>query len=236
MVSLGFTGCAGSGASMVERRYQNPYHPRAWSLAVVPFRDLSGSETLDVMAVTDEFHIELQSIEGLHVMPVNRVLAAMMQLNMNKVNSPEDVTALAGILKVDAIIAGAVTRYDPYPPPQLGMIVQLYDRKDFLARGLPDYIDPGKLARMGKNFDMGTNASIKPVIMVTRIFDAAKKDVIERIKEYAQSRQNINSLLAWEKYTTSRNYLRFVSHEIIGELMAQQAKRISNSNQTEEVY
>ena len=69
-----------------ERLYQSPYlQPR--SVAVVPFRNQSGSESLDVIAVTDAFYTELQQIDGLFVFTTNRTLAALSELNLNNVNS-----------------------------------------------------------------------------------------------------------------------------------------------------
>lgn len=208
--------------------FRNPYFPEKWTLAVVPFTNLSGSDALDTDAVTDEFYTELQQIgddSGIQVIPYNRVLSAMHRLQIEKLNE-SDVTALAETLGVDAIIVGTISRYDPYPPPLVGMIVQLYDRKDFRALPSADHINPGDLARQGKSLDLRSSPDLKPTTMVIRIMDAGDNDVIERIKQYAREKGAMKSPSGWETYKTSRNYLKFVSHEVIGELLALQKTKL----------
>ncbi len=222
---------AGAGCtpgSSIQRHYKNPYFPDKWTLAVVPFTNLSGSDALDTDAVTDEFYTELQQIgddSGIQVIPYNRVLAAMHRMQIEKLNE-SDVTALAENLGVDAIIVGTITRYDPYPPPLIGMIVQLYDRKDLRALPPAGHINPGQLARQGKTLDLRPSPDLKPATMVIRIVDAGDNDVIERIKQYARGKGAMQSPSGWETYKTSRNYLRFVSHEVIGEMLALQKDKL----------
>jgi len=232
LITLLLQGCASKPKELpIERFYRNPYSPKPWSLAIVPFRNDSGSETLDVMAVTDAFYSELQQIgDGLQVMPNNRVLAAMQKLQMRHVTNAVEVLALAEVLSVDAVIVGAVTNYDPYPPPQIGMIVQLYDRKGVVKEDSMVQANSKQLALEGKPFGLELKQPARPALMVVRVLDADKKDVIERIKVYAKEREGKNASFGqklnpgwWEKYTTSRKYLGFVSYEIIGELLAQQA-------------
>ncbi len=193
-----------------------------WSVAIVPFTNQSGSEALDTLAVTDEFFTELQLAgDGVQVLPVNRVLAAMSSLSMSKVASPSDVELLADMLMVDAVIVGAVTQYDPYPPPRVGMMVQLYDRKKWASHDPMKHVDPGQLARSGTSFDLKPPEEMRPIAQVVTIVDAGDKDVIERIKLYANERAKEATASwrePWQRYTTSRNYLRFVSHEVISEL------------------
>jgi len=231
LITLLLQGCASKPKELpVERFYGNPYGPGPWSLAVIPFRNDSGSETLDVMAVTDAFYSELQQIgDGVQVMPNNRVLATMQKLQMQHVTSAVEVLALAEALSVDAVIVGAVTSYDPYPPPQIGMIVQLYDRKGLVKENSIVQANSKQLALEGKPFGLDLKQEARPGLMVVRVLDSDKKDVIERIKEYAKKREGKNASFGqklnpgwWEKYTTSRKYLGFASYEIIGELLAQQ--------------
>ena len=206
--------------------YRSPYS-QPHSVAVIPFTNQSGSAALDVMAVTDEFYSELQQVEGFTVMPINRALAAMAQLNLNRVNSPGDAMLVAEALECDAVIVGSVTQYDPYPPPRMGMAVQLYLRQNVEQQKPPPEVDPGKLARAGKPFQLHLAEPLEPQSMVIRIFDAGKDNVVEKIKQYAQFREGAQTPYGWEKSTTQRNYLRFVSYEIIGELLALERKRLT---------
>ena len=65
--------------------------------------------------------------------------------------------------------------------------------------------------------------------MFVKIFDAGQAEVIERIKEYAQTREGQASPARWKKFTTRKNYLRFVCHEMIGELLAKEKQRLADT-------
>lgn len=133
---------------------------------------------------------------------------------------------LAEQLGADAIIVGTVTRYDPYQPPRMGMALQLYHREKIDKEKSVNSIDPGNIARRGRAFEMPGGVPIRPEAMVVRIFDADRKEVIARIKKYTRHRQADTTPSGWKKFLTSRNYLRFVCHEMIGELLAQEQKRL----------
>jgi len=206
-------------------KYTHPGPPRTF--AVAPFLNQSGSEFLDTIAVTDEFYTELQQVEGLHVVPVNRVLASLGEMGRTQVGSPAEAIALLKELKADSIIVGAITQYDPYPPPKVGMAVQVYNReKPKTPEQNAKFINPGALARQDKPFSMAPGEPIRPQGAVVRIYDADQTDVIENIKQYAKKRSGSERPTGWRNYTTTRNYLRFVSHEIIGEILAQERNRL----------
>ncbi len=220
---LFLSGCGQS----VERVYTSPY-PEAYSIAVVPFRNLSGSEDLDIMAVTDELYAELQQVKGqLHVMPVNRVLAALSDLGMQNVESPDEVILLAETLDVEGVIVGTVTRYDPYPPPQMGMTLQMYLRDDKVIEGRSLVnINPAEISKAASPMELPAGAPIKPRAMVVRIFDAGNEETRRRIQEFSRQRGAKDSPYTWRIWTTRRNYIRFVCHEMTGELLAREKERI----------
>ncbi len=217
----------------IDRYFDNPYdEPKIF--AVAPFLNQSGSENLDSIAVTDEFFTELQQVRGLSVVPVNRVLAVMSELGMQEgVNSPEEAVNLANALQVDGIIVGSITRYDPYFPPLVGMAIQLYTKpeKDSEQDQNIDFVDPGALARQGKPFVMNPGARLEPSATVVRIYDAQQDDVVIRLKDFSRSRRLQNTPLDWKKYTTSRNYISFTCHEMIGELLAKERRRLHSDEE-----
>ena len=224
LLLLLLTACSCRHRTAVRRLYENPYGiPR--SFAVTVFRNLSGSESLDMVAVTDEFCSELADIEGLQVVPVNQVLAAMMDLNLNRVTEDVDIAALADRLGVDAVIVGAVTQYDPYFPPMLGMTLRLYTATVHQRDG--EFINPRQLAQTPRDFGMGSTRSYVPCAVVSRLFDAGTDPVVDRIEAYAESRQENLGPYGWKKMTTQRHYVRFVAHEMIGELMAAESDRVN---------
>lgn len=217
----------GCQSHKIRRTYTSPF-PEAYTLAIVPFRNLSGSDDLDVMVMTDEFYAELQQVKGsLQVIPVNRVLATLNDLGMVNVDSPDDVMLLAETLGAEGVLVGTVTRYDPYPPPQIGITVQLYLQEDRLEEGRTlRSINPGELSRAASPVELPAGPPIKPRAMVVRILDAGDKAVRGRIEAFGRERGETNSPSSWRKWLTRRNYLRFACHEVIGELLAQEKQRL----------
>ena len=213
------SGCRTDGT---KRIYYNPA-PKPRTMAVTPFLNQSGSDFIDVMAMTDEFYFELQQVEGLVVVPVDRVLSELASLGLTKgIKSPDEAMALAEALEIDAVVAGAVTRYDPYYPPKLGITVQLYARQDSKVDQPAHHINPGDMARAGTTFRLSSTRPLQARAGITKVFDADQEQVVERIKEYAQNRAGLDRPTKWKTYITRRNFLRFVSHEVIGELLAQE--------------
>ena len=192
------------------------------TIAIAPFLNQSGSEYLDPMAVTDAFYSELQQVQGLTVVNPDIMLSLMMEMGMESINSPQDAHALCEQLQADAIIVGALTFYDPYPPPEVGMTVQLYAREirsDINANG---DVNPGDIVRRPSSFELPFSPELKPRVGLTRIIDSDRQDVVEEIKKYASIRTGQQRPHSWRYYTTQKNYLRFVSYVVIGDLLARE--------------
>ena len=192
------------------------------TIAIAPFLNQSGSEDLDPMAVTDAFYSELQQVQGLTVVNPDIILSLMMDLGMDSIASPQDALTLADQLHADAIIVGAVTSYDPYPPPEVGMTLQLYVRETRSDDGAQDPVNPGNIVRRPTSFELPSSPELKPRVGLTRIIDADRQDVVEKIKKYASTRTGQQRPHSWRYYTTQTNYLRFVSYEMIGDLLARE--------------
>ena len=133
---------------------------------------------------------------------------------------------LAENLGAEAVIVGTITRYDPYPPPQMGMALQLYVRQDGSAQNEARHVDPGEIARIGKPTKISSIVPISPQSMLVKILDAGQSDVVKRIKKYANSRQTDKTPYKWKKFIAGRNFLRFVCHEMIGQLLTVEHLRI----------
>ena len=201
--------------------FENPYRPNVWTVAVVPFKNDSGSDALSTIAMTDEFYTELASVQdNIQVLSVNQVLAAQHKLGMSKIKSEDDLAAIAEEIGADALFVGKITRYKPYLPPLIGIIVQVYeqrqpDRGDFSDAS--DF-DPSEMARQGKPFELENGPLLQAVVQVNDVFDAGDKDVIEKIKKYT-ALQAEESPLGVEKVMTGSGYMRFVSYQVIGRLL-----------------
>jgi len=99
--------------------------PNLTTVAVVPFFNLSAERTVDGRRFAIAYFSELQKTPGFQVIPVGVTEQAIIE-NRLSLENPEDALKLAEILKADAVVVGAITEYDPYYPPKLGMQVQWY--------------------------------------------------------------------------------------------------------------
>src|SRR5690242_13300701 len=106
----------------IESLIGSPY-PNVATIAIAPAINLSGSRDVDPLAVSDALYGELQQVPGLNVIPLNRVLFAMRQLNIRTIDDPVQAQRIAEGLGAQGLVVPAVTAFDPYNPPQMGMIL-----------------------------------------------------------------------------------------------------------------
>jgi hypothetical protein len=102
----------------------NPF-PQLSKVAVAPFFNLTTEPTLDGRKVALAYFNELQAVPGFEVVPVGVVETAMHEHHIELRNASE-ARQLAQLLKVDAVVVGAVTDYFPYYPPRLALQVEWY--------------------------------------------------------------------------------------------------------------
>jgi hypothetical protein len=107
----------------------NPF-PQIQRVAVVPFRNQSQQPSLNGSRVSEAYQAALQSIRGFEVLPSGLVANQLdyfeSEILQRPVATGEDFQQLADFLGVDAILVGAITDYDPYYPPRMGLMVNWY--------------------------------------------------------------------------------------------------------------
>ncbi len=102
----------------------NPF-PQLSRVAVAPFVNLSDEPTVDGREFAIAYFAQLQEVPGFEVVPVTVVEEAILQHRV-MLDRPGEARRLAELLGVDAVVVGAVTDYDPYYPPRVGMRVEWY--------------------------------------------------------------------------------------------------------------
>jgi hypothetical protein len=115
------------GCVMVQLGVTNPI-PGLTTVAVAPFINLSPERAVDGRRFALAYASELQKVPGFEVIPVGVAEVAMVDAKID-LNDVDDVLKLAKILRVDAVVVGAVTEYSPYYPPRIGMQVSWYSPK-----------------------------------------------------------------------------------------------------------
>jgi polysaccharide biosynthesis protein PelC len=103
-------GCAGRHADVY--RDQNMDFGAIQTVAVVPFANLT-RETLAAERLRDVFINKLLATGAVYVLPVGEVARGIQRAEIQNptVPSPEEIIKLAGIVKAQAVVTGAVREY-----------------------------------------------------------------------------------------------------------------------------
>ena len=133
-----FAVCATAlaGCATVQVGVTNPL-PGMTTVAVAPFLNLSAERAVDGRRFALAYQAELQKVPGFQVLPVGVVERAIIDLNLD-LSGPDDALKLAKELGADAVVVGAVTDYNPYYPPRIGLQVSWFSPKAWpLVPGIP---------------------------------------------------------------------------------------------------
>jgi hypothetical protein len=180
-------GCAGRHEPVEPVVVPNPTLGRL-TIAVAPALNFSGSTDFDANRFADLMAGELSYAEHISVIPVSRVLGDLAGQGADRVESPTHASEIARRLGADAILVFAVTEYDPYDPPRVGISAQL-----FAAAPMGDQGEPA--TGVG-----AIETSSRPLTETQRRFDAAHADVADEIRSFARQRGADGSAYGWRKY------------------------------------
>jgi hypothetical protein len=212
-------GCAGCEKRRSEPTVQirNPWLG-AMRIAVAPALNFSGSPEFDPAVVADIMASELSHVDGFEVVPVSRVLAVLARQNEAGIVSPAHASEVREVLGADAILVFAITEYDPYEMPVVGIAAQLYGTSS--SERIAGF-DPVLVSRSATTPAMrSVEAADEPLAQATRVYNASHEPTIDEVKAFARLRLADASPLGWRKYTASQQlYLRFCCHATIKELV-----------------
>jgi hypothetical protein len=172
---------------------------------VAPVINLSGSAEFDALRVTDALASEFLSFPDVSVIPVNLTLAALARTGRAMVETPEEALNLAREFGADATIVTAVTEYDPYDPPVIGLVMQWYAApRPPRGQGL----DPVSASRQASGSALATEEAAQletaPRWQVQRVFNAAHESIVEEVRSFASQREAQAGPYAWRKYVKSQ--------------------------------
>jgi hypothetical protein len=217
-----FAGSCHKKRPIAYAQLMSPYgDDRIW--AVVPLLNETGVSLIDTLAVADVITSEVERIDGITALPVQRVLDAMRALDLGRVDSPNQARAIARLIGADGIIVGTITVYDPYKPPSMGMILELYS----VHRG-PVGVDEIERIRSAasdmtlNNIGPGPNEPAR----ASCVLDAADVGVRLALRDFASSRTDEKTALNWERYLVVMDlYTRFVADHLVQDLIRQERTR-----------
>lgn len=197
---------------------------RVW--AVAPFANESGVSGIDGAMVADRFVSEIEQVDGLRCLPLNRTLAAMKSLGMTGIRDLQQASTLMRTLQVDGLVLGTVTEWDPYKPLRFGAAIEVIcaaegaDRKpvDLKELTMPTADAAGK----------GGGQQLKAeVSQGSRIFDAKSNETLLELERYARGRFDPDSALGAGAYETRMDlFTRFGAYVLTRDLLEQEAARL----------
>lgn len=194
--------------------------------AVAPFFNESGTTRVETFRISDLFVEQIQQVQGLDALPLNRVIGAMRQLDLERIETPADAGTLMRTLGVDGLLVGTVTSYDPYPPPKLGLAIVLF-KSD--TRGSYSDLDPRALTKaMTDSGPTGPAPERKPVAQAAGVFDASNHQTLQWLHEYARGRTLPDSAYGENIYVVSMElFTQFVSFRLMHDLLLVEQEGIS---------
>lgn len=196
---------------------ENPVIGRM-TVAVAPAVNLSGSSDFDASRFADLMASELSYAQDVSVIPVSRVLGVLAAEGVDGVKSPVHAMELVGWLGADAILVFAVTEYDPYDPPSIGISAQLYGAWPRSSGRVSDPVALGRQASGPKT--VSRPAKRGALSEVQRVFDASHRAVVADIQAFAKHRNADRSPYGWRKYVVSQQeFIRYCCNRIVGMLL-----------------
>lgn len=218
------------------------------SLAVAPILNFSGSFDLDPVKAADLLASELTDFDGIIVLPVSRVVAALIAEGKEQVESPRHALEIARRVGADAIIVAGITEYDPYTPT-VGLAIQMYaDMNKFRAGNRapdpqggrdesPDFDDgPFVSANRGGRL-AASEDSLRPLGQIQKVYNATHDDVVSDVERYARNRDASDSPYGWQEYLkVQTQYLRFCWHDALERMASRQAGLFAAAGDLEEEH
>lgn len=190
--------------------------------AVVPPLNESGTSTVDATFIADQVVATITEARGLQAVPINRTIAGMRAVGIERVTTPTEAKDLARALGADGVVTGTITAYDPYDPPSFGLTLALFGR-DGAMSAKTDLLDDPRVFSMqatdARQREL-TGYDDQPLAVAARHLDARSHDVLIRLKQYAEGRTEPDSPLDWRIHKASMDlYTKFATFTVVGELL-----------------
>ncbi len=216
LAALCLSGCVQPEYGLERQQtFYGGQHP-VW--AVAPAVNLSGERNVDPILQADLVLHQLQAVNNVTVIPVNRVVQVFAALRIDKVESPEQAAVVCEQLGCDALVVPTITIYDPYDPPKLAAALQLLPRSPAGAE-LPR-VDARQLAREATPTEDKALPRHPPFVQVVGMYDSVNGSVHQAVLAYAYGRNDPAEPMGPDVYFSDMDrYCEFVYHTLIGQLL-----------------
>ena len=179
-------GCAWIGSAKYRSYPENPY-PDLRTIAILPFINRT-DVPIDGAQFANTFASEMVKFGGFRVVRPAQIRAALQA--GETVDTVEDAIELGRRVDADAILAAAVTDYDPYYPPRLALSVQLF-RVRVRDSGPGDDLD--RIVQVGSwrhiPFEINDDRLKNVAAAFETMYDTHKDDVRSEVAAYSAAQE-----------------------------------------------
>jgi hypothetical protein len=134
LLGLGLSGCEVMPVTRYKPTLHNPFVGNMYSVAVVPFYNLTGNDRVDGREFANCFALELQRVPGFKVI-ANKIVEKTMwehDLDLHKFNDVDNIRLLAQILDVDVVVIGKIHNFSMSYPPHTKFETEWYHVNPYL--------------------------------------------------------------------------------------------------------
>lgn len=215
---LAAAGCAGAG-KYAKTPPANPF-PDVRIVAVAPVMNQSlrlvKPDTLDELS--EVFASELAKFPGFTVVRPQRMAALARAKGILSLTNMQEAVDLAREAEADAVAAVAITDWREYPPPRLGIAVQMFRTRSWhlTSRDISQWVESGKPFAIERGKEGHVLASFE------RVIDAHHVRWREELTEFGGAHSpddhaNPNGSQYW---LVDRYFFEFASHWMLREMVA----------------
>ena len=134
LFGLGLSGCEIIPVTRYKPTLHNPFVGEMYSVAIVPFYNLTDNPQVDGREFARLFALELQSVPGFKVV-ANKIVEDTMwenDIDIHRLESVDDIRYLAQLLKVDAVVVGKIHNFSMSYPPHTKFETEWYSINPYL--------------------------------------------------------------------------------------------------------
>lgn len=180
-------------------------------VAVLPFADQTGGATFDADEFANILASELARAYNLRVIRPAQIRAAGEELS-----TASDAVRLGRRVRADAVLACAITEYDPYDPPKVAISAQVLR----VAAGPLSGQDLDRILQSGSwrrgPLAMSRDGAAHAMAAVEQVYDSREKGTRHALRKYVQGRVETEG----EVLAVQSRYLQFVSNQLISRIFA----------------
>jgi len=180
-------------------------------VAVLPFADQTGGSTFDADGFANILASELARISGVRVIRPAQIRAAGLEIA-----TTDDAVRIGRRVRADAVLACAITEYDPYDPPKVSVAAQFLrvDAGPRSARDLDRVLQSGSWRR--GPLAMSREGAAHAVVAFEGVYDSRHRETRGALRQYVKGRVETE----WEVLAVQSRYLTFVSNQMISRIFA----------------